>query len=575
MQYLIDTANVESIKKIINYFPIDGVTTNPSILGAEGIKFSKIIPQILEVLDDQMEIHIQPISKTTNEMVEEAIMYKNKYRLNDKYHAKVPVTLEGLKAIKELNKINIRVTATAIFTAPQALLAARAGADYVAPYVNRLDNLSSHGIDVVGNIVKLFKQYNLKSKVLAASFKNVDQAYRVSLAGSHAMTASPEIFEMMLYHPLTTEAVMDFERKGNEVYDVKTIKMVENMEKETLIVPGDGASNIKLDVYDFDSLEAIFTTVTETPVSDTENFKCNNILEEFNWFDDAIKSIPAEMKNVVAIAPVTRGASSALIGEDNVILDTSDGDKAIAYTHSYPDDVEEKFLEICGSAEKYFSETGSVMSFPGSLCLAKRFLFESMKRPEIYKKAKAFAIFPVVISGHFLNNNFLQAVEKAGNENSYWMCHSGTRNVNEKPGTPSSLTFKLDKFWDLVPHETALPYKSIGNMPKEQSRELELPEKVKVFPGGHDTCFSHIPILSSFYNIQPEYKGTPILQLEAGTWTMSAQLGGLAKLPQNGYKQGIIVQGTVDGEPTVTSMYGGGADFRYVKTLAKNRKLKF
>ena len=115
----------------------------------------------------------------------------------------------------------MHVTATAIFTQQQALVAANAGADFVAPYVNRLDNIVSHGIDVVSDIVKGFKYFNMPTKVLAASFKNVDQVYRVSMVGCHAVTASYEVLTALMSHPMTDKGVMDFEKDGSHLYDVK------------------------------------------------------------------------------------------------------------------------------------------------------------------------------------------------------------------------------------------------------------------------------------------------------------------------------------------------------------------
>ncbi|MPM93204.1 Transaldolase [bioreactor metagenome] len=114
----------------------------------------------------------------------------------------------------------MNVTATAIFTQQQALIAAKAGADFVAPYVNRLDNISSHGIEVVSDIVKTFKLYDIKCKVLAASFKNVDQIYRVSMVGCHAVTASYEILEAIMKHPMTDKGVLDFKKDSSNIYDV-------------------------------------------------------------------------------------------------------------------------------------------------------------------------------------------------------------------------------------------------------------------------------------------------------------------------------------------------------------------
>jgi fructose-6-phosphate aldolase 2 len=115
----------------------------------------------------------------------------------------------------------MNVTATAIFTQQQAMMAANAGADFVAPYVNRLDNIVSHGIEVVADIVKGIKMYNLHTRVLAASFKNVDQVYRVSLTGCHSVTLNYEVLLALMSHPMTDRGVLDFEKDGSQFYDLE------------------------------------------------------------------------------------------------------------------------------------------------------------------------------------------------------------------------------------------------------------------------------------------------------------------------------------------------------------------
>ncbi len=220
MIYLADTANVEEIKKLLNYFPIEGVTTNPSIVAMEGKPLSVILPELIELVGDKM-LHVQMISNKAEDMVREAIAYKKKYALGDNYFAKIPVTEEGYKAMPMIKNQGINVTATAIFTQQQALVAARAGADWVAPYVNRLDNISSHGIEVVGNIVENIERYGLKTGVLAASFKTVDQVHRVSMVGSQAATISFEILERLRSHPMTDISVQTFEKDAEGLYDIE------------------------------------------------------------------------------------------------------------------------------------------------------------------------------------------------------------------------------------------------------------------------------------------------------------------------------------------------------------------
>ena len=220
MLYLADTANIEELKKLFYYFPIEGITTNPSIIAAENKTMSELMPQLVELVGDKM-LHVQMISSKAVDMLREAKAYKSKYGLGDNYFAKIPVTEEGYKAMRMIKDSGINVTATAIFTQQQALVAARAGADWLAPYVNRLDNISSHGIEVVGYIVDSIARYGLNTKVLAASFKTVDQVHRVSLVGSHAATVSYEILERLRSHPMTDSSVEAFEKDAEGLYDIE------------------------------------------------------------------------------------------------------------------------------------------------------------------------------------------------------------------------------------------------------------------------------------------------------------------------------------------------------------------
>jgi len=219
MIYLADTANCDEIRDMINYYPIEGVTTNPSLLAHEGKPLSKIIPEILDCIGDRM-IHIQTISENAEDILKEAKLYREVFGLKSNYYVKIPVTREGYRAIRMVKDSGMNVTATAIFTQQQAMMAANAGADFVAPYVNRLDNIVSHGIEVVADIVKGIKMYNLHTRVLAASFKNVDQVYRVSLTGCHSVTLNYEVMLALMSHPMTDRGVLDFEKDGSQFYDL-------------------------------------------------------------------------------------------------------------------------------------------------------------------------------------------------------------------------------------------------------------------------------------------------------------------------------------------------------------------
>jgi fructose-6-phosphate aldolase 2 len=216
MKIVIDSANVDTIKKLIDYYPIVGVTTNPSIIVKEKRPFLPLLKEIRSIIGDERMLHVQVLSSTATEMVEESI--NNREQLGGNYYTKIPVTREGIKAIKELKLKGIKVLATTIYTPMQAIVAANAGANYVAPYVNRIENLSGNGIQVVEEIRTMFDQYNLSCKILAASFKNVRQVQGVCLAGAHAITAGGDIIESLLNHPSTQGDVEQFQEDWKSFY---------------------------------------------------------------------------------------------------------------------------------------------------------------------------------------------------------------------------------------------------------------------------------------------------------------------------------------------------------------------
>lgn len=219
MIYLADTANIEDLKKLYDFFPLQGVTTNPSILKQSGLKLSEAVNIIAEIVGEGT-IHVQVLTNKAEDMLAEAKKYKEHFGLGDNFYAKIPVSIEGYKAMQMIKDAGINVTATAIFTQQQALVASRAGADFVAPYVSRLDNISSHGIEVVSDIVKNTKDFGLNTKVLAASFKTVDQIHRVSMAGAQSATISPELLMQLIKHPMTDISIAQFEEDGKDLYDI-------------------------------------------------------------------------------------------------------------------------------------------------------------------------------------------------------------------------------------------------------------------------------------------------------------------------------------------------------------------
>lgn len=221
MLYLIDTANIEAIKECCKYYPVSGVTTNPTIVSREKTDFRNLLYSIREIIGDNKMLHVQTTATEADDIVKEAEMIKNVVRGN--FYLKIPITKEGLRATAICKDKGIGVTMTAIFTQQQALIAASAGADFVAPYINRLDNIVSDGVHVVEETVKIFKSYNIKTQILAASFKNVEQVHKVSLTGADAVTINPDLFGMLIYHPLTYYAIDDFTKDWESVYEDKKV----------------------------------------------------------------------------------------------------------------------------------------------------------------------------------------------------------------------------------------------------------------------------------------------------------------------------------------------------------------
>lgn len=209
MKLLIDDADIENIKRIYSYYPIDGVTTNPSILAQSGRNPYEVLKEIRAVIGDNAELHAQVISEKAEDMMEEAhkmvdILGKNTY-------VKIPTVPEGLKAMKHLSKEGYKITATAIYTPMQAYLAARSGADYVAPYVNRIDNLGANGIEST-KMMQDILDGEQKTQILAASFKNANQIQELCAYGIGAATVAPDVIDNLMKNACVTAAVKDFTR---------------------------------------------------------------------------------------------------------------------------------------------------------------------------------------------------------------------------------------------------------------------------------------------------------------------------------------------------------------------------
>lgn len=209
MLYLLDTANADEIARLVDAYPVCGVTTNPAILGQEGAEPARQLRLIRQAIGPQRMLHAQVTGKDAETMVREALALRD--AVGESFYVKIPAVPEGLRAMPALKKEGLKVTATAIFDTSQALLFARAGADFVAPYVSRLDNIGADGVDIVEEIMHDFKEYGVTTGVLAASFRTADQIRRLAKHGITAVTVTPAFLEALLWHPMTDDAMSRFD----------------------------------------------------------------------------------------------------------------------------------------------------------------------------------------------------------------------------------------------------------------------------------------------------------------------------------------------------------------------------
>ncbi|ANY69447.1 transaldolase [Paenibacillus algorifonticola] len=212
MKFFIDTANVEDIKKAYKIGVLSGVTTNPSLVAKEGVKFEDRIAEILQIVPEveSVSAEVTPNAITAEEMIAEAdelIKINN----NDKnITIKLPMNLAGLETCRYLTKKGVKTNVTLIFTVNQALLAARAGATYVSPFLGRLDDISEDGVLLVSKIAELFRTHQLDAQIIAASVRHPDHVTRVAMAGAHIATVPFAVIEQISKHPLTDQGMEKF-----------------------------------------------------------------------------------------------------------------------------------------------------------------------------------------------------------------------------------------------------------------------------------------------------------------------------------------------------------------------------
>ena len=222
MEILLDTANIETIKKYNEIYDIKGVTTNPTIISREKGDFFGILTEIRAIIGEEKQLHVQVTADNCEEMLKEAEAIVNRLGKANVY-IKVPTNEEGIKTMKILKGRGYNVTATAIYTVQQAVMAASVGADYAAPYFNRMCNNNFDAPSAIAEMAEIYSMYGKDTKLLAASFKNTNQIMQALLAGAEAITASPELYTQMVESPLIDDAISRFAKDWNGLYGNKKI----------------------------------------------------------------------------------------------------------------------------------------------------------------------------------------------------------------------------------------------------------------------------------------------------------------------------------------------------------------
>ena len=205
MKFFIDTANLEQIKKGVEMGMVDGVTTNPSLIAKEDKPFEQILAEIVAVVDGPISAEV--VSLEAEGMVEEA---KVLAAMSDNIVIKIPMIVEGIKAVKQLTALGIKTNVTLVFSPAQALLAAKAGATYVSPFVGRLDDIGQQGMDVISDIMNVFRNYGMQTEVIVASVRSPQHVMDSAAIGADIATIPLKVIEQLAKHPLTDIGIEQF-----------------------------------------------------------------------------------------------------------------------------------------------------------------------------------------------------------------------------------------------------------------------------------------------------------------------------------------------------------------------------
>lgn len=215
MKFFIDTANVEDIRKANDMGVICGVTTNPSLIAKEGRDFNEVIREITSIVDGPISGEVKATTVDAEGMIKEG---REIAAIHPNMVVKIPMTAEGLKAVKVLSAEGIKTNVTLIFSANQALLAARAGATYVSPFLGRLDDISHPGIDLIRAIADIFGIYGFETEIIAASVRNPIHVTDCALAGADIATVPYDVIANMIKHPLTDQGIAKFQADYRAVF---------------------------------------------------------------------------------------------------------------------------------------------------------------------------------------------------------------------------------------------------------------------------------------------------------------------------------------------------------------------
>jgi len=212
MKIFIDTANLDEIRELASWGIIDGVTTNPTLVAKSGRSFKEIVKEIFDIVDGP--ISLEAVSIKAEDMIKES---RNLAKIHKNVVVKIPMTPEGLKAVKVLSKEGIKTNVTLVFSANQALLAAKAGATYVSPFIGRLDDIGQEGMQIIEEIMDIFTNYNIKTEVIVASIRHPIHVIQAARFGAHIATVPPDIIRKMVCHSLTDIGVEKFLKDWGKV----------------------------------------------------------------------------------------------------------------------------------------------------------------------------------------------------------------------------------------------------------------------------------------------------------------------------------------------------------------------